>query len=256
MSNHVSFRRGYGSPVVPFVGPRNFSWPEEMVPTLAGSAAFGMTLSLSTWMQAKFRISTGTTKPIPSIFGLGSVAIASIVCQFVSIQAFQFKSSNDIFHWNTNYDDSLFFVNYLPKRIQNIPVNSQHGFALPISLDDIDLSHSLRVIILGIIAYKCLGGRFWSVSPSSYTHLGSFARRTSSLPATDAYATKPERKIINRLGRIHGCHTCGDRMFRSEGLKSGTKFIGKLLILMRHLFLLPPNHFLKKNCHCYYYFTK
>mmetsp|Transcript_942 Transcript_942/g.1458 ORF Transcript_942/g.1458 Transcript_942/m.1458 type:complete len:366 (+) Transcript_942:111-1208(+) len=222
---HLSIHRGA---VAPFVSPKTFSWPEETVPTLVGSAAFGMTLSLSTWIQAKLRISTGTTKPIPSILGLGSVAIASIICHFVSIQAFQLSKSNSIvFDWNSSNDESLFFVNYLPTRIQieNTPFDAYHPFELSKSLEDIDLSHSLRIIALGIIAYKCLGGRFWAVSPSSYTHLGSFARRTTSLPATDAYATKTERQIINRLGKIHGCHTCGDRMFISEGLKSGTKFI-------------------------------
>lgn len=60
-----------------------------------------------------------------------------------------------------------------------------------------------------MIAYRVLGGRFTSISPSSFTHVGSFARR--SIPATDRYASGPERKIIERLGRQWGCHTCGNR---------------------------------------------
>lgn len=54
-----------------------------------------------------------------------------------------------------------------------------------------------------------MGGRFWAVSPSSYTHIGSFAR--SSLPATRRYASSAQRLAIETLGSRHGCHTCGKR---------------------------------------------
>lgn len=61
-----------------------------------------------------------------------------------------------------------------------------------------------------MVSFKLLGGRFWAVAPSSYTHLGSFAR--FSLPATERYATSSQRAALERLGRWVGCHTCGSHM--------------------------------------------
>jgi hypothetical protein len=60
-----------------------------------------------------------------------------------------------------------------------------------------------------LVAFKLLGGRFWAISPSSYTHLGSFARW--SIPCTSSYATSNQRKMIEQMGRKWGCHTCGSR---------------------------------------------
>lgn len=228
--------------IAPFVGPANTnnllpSWlpiPQktEIIPTMAGTAAFAITLSLSTWLQAKMRISTGTTRPIPSLLGLSSVAFASLACHYASIQMFQLVNSNDnLFAWGDSFDshDSLSFVNNYPTMPHTFAPSSfhdHHSFGRPsLPFGDINISHALRVICVGLIAYKGLGGRFWSVAPSSFTQLGSFARIAKSLPATDAYATVAERKVIGKLGRTLGCHTCGTRMIGQTGLKSGTKFV-------------------------------
>jgi hypothetical protein len=239
-------------PIAPFVGPNNsLSIPEELpfVPAIAGTAAFAATLTVSTWLQSKLRFSTGTTKPIPSILGLTSVAIASIACHYASIQAFQLtESNNGVFSHrrkggNTSLDP-LFFVNSVPSRIQTLAPsfdhytigngndnNLNHGFpGGTFDNFDIDVAHSLRIIVLGLIAYKSFGGRFWSISPSCYTHMGSYARITNSLPATELYASKGQRETINKLGKMLGCHTCGTRMIGKKGLKGGTKFIGKFRI--------------------------
>lgn len=69
-----------------------------------------------------------------------------------------------------------------------------------------------------MVAFKLLGGRFWAISPSSYTHLGSFARW--SIPCTSNYATSNQRKMIEQMGRKWGCHTCGSRMMVGPGGKS------------------------------------
>ena len=63
---------------------------------------------------------------------------------------------------------------------------------------------------LGLLSFKLLGGRFWAIAPSSYTHVGSFAR--ASIPATENYATQAQRSILMRIGRRCGCHTCGTRI--------------------------------------------
>ena len=75
---------------------------------------------------------------------------------------------------------------------------------------------------MGLIAFKILGGRFWAISPSSYTNLGSFARVQFSLPATQNYGTAKERALIGQFGRRFGCHTCGSRKMFSR--LSGVKF--------------------------------
>lgn len=69
---------------------------------------------------------------------------------------------------------------------------------------------------VGLLAFKLLGGRFWAVAPSSYTHLGSFAR--FSIPATERYATTAERAALERIGRRWGCHTCGSHMLFRKGI--------------------------------------
>jgi hypothetical protein len=57
-----------------------------------------------------------------------------------------------------------------------------------------------------------MGGRFWAISPSSYTNLGIFARPKLSIAATERYATTSQRAAVERIGRAMGCHTCGSRM--------------------------------------------
>ncbi len=241
-----NFTRGLNSLIVPFIGATNTNNNRPpsipITSTITGTLSFAATLSLSTLIQAKlFHISTGTVKPIPTLFGLGSVALASLVCHYVSIQTFQIMTNS---HSIDYYSSS--FMNYssspikLPTLSSSLSLSSNtnqlfksfHKKYIQFNANNInnidDISHSIRVILLGLIAYKGLGGRFWSVSPSSYTHLGSFARRVNSLPArSDAYATFTERQMIGKLGRVLGCHTCGNRMIMKKGLKNGTKFIGK-----------------------------
>eukprot|EP00049_Salpingoeca_infusionum_P003960 m.73111 g.73111 ORF g.73111 m.73111 type:complete len:510 (+) comp12358_c2_seq1:199-1728(+) len=62
---------------------------------------------------------------------------------------------------------------------------------------------------VSILAFKAGGGRFRSLLPSSLWHPGAFA--VESLPATAAYATKGQRKVIHDLGNKYGCHSCGNR---------------------------------------------
>lgn len=80
--------------------------------------------------------------------------------------------------------------------------------------------HGYRCVV-GLLAFKVLGGRFWALSPSSFANIGSFARFGSSLPATENYATPAQRKFIETFGRWgSGCHTCGTRqLFSREKVK-------------------------------------
>lgn len=90
--------------------------------------------------------------------------------------------------------------------------------------------HAARICIIGLLTYKTLfRSNFMSLSPSSYTARGSFARkgipiiapssssspRSSSsmlLPSSFNYATKSQRNTLDQLGRRFGCHTCGSRL--------------------------------------------
>lgn len=64
--------------------------------------------------------------------------------------------------------------------------------------------------MLGLVSFRFLGGRFWAIAPSSYTHVGSFAR--GSIPATENYATQAQRSLLSQIGRVSGCHTCGTKI--------------------------------------------
>ena len=83
--------------------------------------------------------------------------------------------------------------------------------------------HEVRVCLLGLLAFKAMGGRFWAIAPSSYTHLGSFSRW--SIPCTEKYASKAQREMIEKMGRKWGCHTCGSRMLGSK-TAGAARFVG------------------------------
>jgi hypothetical protein len=88
--------------------------------------------------------------------------------------------------------------------------------------------HAARICIIGLLTYKTVfRSNFMSLSPSSYTARGSFARRgipiitaTSSSPPRSSsilsssfnYATKSQRDTLDKIGRRFGCHTCGSRL--------------------------------------------
>ena len=78
-----------------------------------------------------------------------------------------------------------------------------------------------------------LGGRFGAVAPSDVRLPGAFAgpQRYWSIPTGVDYASASERALIQKLGRRHGCHTCGTR-------RSSTKFIAD------HQ---PPNKYAKRE---------
>jgi hypothetical protein len=79
---------------------------------------------------------------------------------------------------------------------------------------------------LGLLTFKLMGGRFWAISPSSYTNLGSFARPKLSIAATERYATTSQRAAVERIGRAMGCHTCGSRMIFTRTADAAVKFHG------------------------------
>jgi hypothetical protein len=76
--------------------------------------------------------------------------------------------------------------------------------------------------MVGLVTFSLLGGRFWGISPSSYTQVGSFKRW--SIPCTEEYATTSQRGMIEKMGARWGCHTCGSRMMLQR--TGSFKFVG------------------------------
>ena len=87
-------------------------------------------------------------------------------------------------------------------------------------------THQTRCI-LGLLTYKTIfRSNFISLTPSSYTARGSFARIGIPAPPNFNYATRSQRVRIERIGKWWGCHTCGSRMIFSNLGKTIPKFHG------------------------------
>lgn len=154
--------------------------PPELTKLLGGTLAFGTTCALSTLTQWGAGVSTGSVPPLPTVCGIATVGLASWV--------------------------SGRFVGGIDGEREEMVIIFE-GFQVP--------RQTLRLCLVGLVAFKVFGGRFWALAPSSYTDLGSFAR--VSIPATDRYATRAQRATIESLGRKWGCHTCGSRRLFSSG---------------------------------------
>jgi len=105
--------------------------------------------------------------------------------------------------------------------------------------------------ILGLFTFKMLGGRFWAVSPSSYTHVGSFARK--SIPGKETYANQLERDLLSRIGSVWGCHTCGARILSRSNLVADhqpPKAVGQKMnkLLWRRLLGVKVNYRFYPHC--------
>ncbi|KAJ7559974.1 hypothetical protein O6H91_04G109000 [Diphasiastrum complanatum] len=75
-------------------------------------------------------------------------------------------------------------------------------------------NHLFLHAVLGVIAFKALGGSCRSVMPSSVIHPGALARR--SIPARGSrYANGLEADLVKDLYMEHGCHHCGSRRGKS-----------------------------------------
>ncbi len=200
-----------GSSFMNDVASAALSLPPSTLPILAGYSAFASSLALSTLLQLKLLgVSTGSHRPIPSLIGMASVALSSLASHNACIKAHGVLGR------------------HRGAEIQKTPITAASSTACTLqegqswkTRDFLEFGsvqiekQTLRVCVLGMLTFKLLGGRFWAVAPSSYTHLGSFAR--FSLPATERYATVSQRAAIERLGRWVGCHTCGSHMhFRNS----------------------------------------
>eukprot|EP00850_Spirogloea_muscicola_P006499 SM000031S11508 [mRNA] locus=s31:53583:55790:- [translate_table: standard] len=63
--------------------------------------------------------------------------------------------------------------------------------------------------IVGMVAFKALGGSFRQVLPSSLWHPGAKARASLAAPRGKEPANQAERSTVVDLYRQYGCHHCG-----------------------------------------------
>ena len=204
----------------------------------AGTLSFYSTLALSTLLQGKIlRLSTGSMPPVPTIAGIATVAVGGLAAHGTSVvvtalqrnernkkrrrerdtlsssswwrQSMQQPQQSSVFADFVDFDRAS---QALQTGVQSIETDVR-SFAQALSKDP---AHAVRIAALALITFKVLGGRFWSIPPSSYTNLGSFARVSHSIPAKMDYATSAQRKVIESVGRKWGCHTCGSRMIFSR----------------------------------------
>lgn len=206
---------------------------EVIVPTVCGTVAFGTTLALSTFAQLQLHVSTGT-RPLLIPWGIGflSVGLASLASHYTAIYSHKCIVEGCMqplgkfaqILKQRREDETPFYSERLSKLLSN------YTPAYDIQINP----HSLRICCVGLIAFKIFGGRFWGIAPSSFTQIGSFARL--SIPASSSsYASSLQRKSIERIGRLSGCHTCGSRVLLSTG--KSVKF---------HADHMPPNAVVKQ----------
>lgn len=189
------------------------SLPPSTIPMIAGYSAFASSLALSTLLQLKLLgVSTGSPRPIPSLIGMASVALSSLASHNACIKAHGFLGR----HRRAETRQTTPIITAGSSTASTVQEAQPWKIKDSLEFGSIQVENqTLRVCALGMLAFKLLGGRFWAVAPSSYTHLGSFAR--FSLPATEKYATASQRAALERLGRWVGCHTCGSHMlFRNS----------------------------------------
>ena len=218
---------------------------------IGGSIAFGSTLSFSTFVQKHILgISTGTwPRIIPSTVGFLTVCIASWVSHQAANETQRALTSR---FYNSKPWPTLQRTNAKRRRTKEdhriaIPFlsNNKRVVELPFTM------HQVQVCCLGILAFKLMGGRFWSIAPSSFTAPGSFAQfKSGCIPAkSTSYATPSQKELLNQMGQKYGCHTCGTRnryfwqrggFFVADHMPPNSVVISRAASNKRFLFA-PPN---------------
>ncbi|KAL3790821.1 hypothetical protein HJC23_004722 [Cyclotella cryptica] len=185
---------------------------------LTGTLAFYTTSFFSQLLQYKvFKMSTGTRPAVlPIMMGGATVMVGSAVGHLsgVGVQAC----------WNREGVNDVGRLRMGIEAMRKSVVGMKYIFEREDTLTRAEKRerrevwfHFAGVCILGLLTYKTiLRSHFTSLSPSSYTARGSFARIGIPAPSNFNYATSSQRSQLERIGRTWGCHTCGSRMFFSN----------------------------------------
>lgn len=160
-------------PVVPFV----FQSAVSMGSYTAG-------LALSQGVGAALRISCATPV-IGSLAGMVGVGFASVAAGQASLACSRSYASP-------------------PKNIDGFMTIMEKAVA------SFDVNRAIVDVILGVTAFKMVGGSFRTIMPSDLSKVGAIAKE--SIPAAGMqYATDEKRRELIRMFRRDGCHHCGSR---------------------------------------------
>mmetsp|Transcript_6428 Transcript_6428/g.13560 ORF Transcript_6428/g.13560 Transcript_6428/m.13560 type:complete len:465 (+) Transcript_6428:87-1481(+) len=238
--------------------------PHILLPSvISGTLAFYATSFSSQYIQYKLlKLSTGTRPMIiPISVGVATVAMGSWMGHLAGLgtvaaaKCTDRTSSSSRMQWNRRATpdfleqcNSLLEEKILP--MKDAACRTVHEMTRPMTIATNTNNnnnrrmqqerkeawfHAARICIIGILTYKTLfRSNFMSLSPSSYTARGSFARKgipipksssrsSSMIPSSFNYATKSQREKLHQIGSRFGCHTCGSRLlFRSRRLLPNT----------------------------------
>ena len=109
-------------------------------------------------------------------------------------------------------------TSYIQRKL--VPVNSQSTSRRHLPRRDM-----VTVTYLSLISFIALGLKpFSSVLPSSVIMLGSFSKvphypipgMKGSVPVSSEVASNNQRRLIQRLGKLYGCHHCGSKQLFSK----------------------------------------
>ena len=165
---------------------RNFMRPA--VPFLLQSAvsmgSYTAGLALSQGVGAALRISCASPA-IGSLGGMVGVGVASVAAGQASEACFQAYAAR-------------------PKKLDG------YFMIFEQVVTSFDKNRALMDVILGVTAFKIVGGSFRTIMPSDLNKVGAIAKE--SIPAAGMqYATDEKRRELIRMFRRDGCHHCGSR---------------------------------------------
>lgn len=170
LQSHIQEFAKIMQPVVPFVVQASVSM---------GAYAAGLSAAQGVGSVLRISCSTPVAGPIAGVLGVGFASAvagqAALACQ----------------------------------RVQKEGI--QRGLLAPgVLIRSVRPEHLIADAILGIAAFRVMGGRFRSVMPSDLAQVGAIAKE--SMPAAGMqYATDEKRRELARLFRRDGCHHCGTR---------------------------------------------
>lgn len=158
-------------PVTPFV-----------LQSVASMGSYTAGLALSQGIGSALRISCASPV-IGSLAGMAGVGLASAVAGQASLIC-----------------SKAYYTS--PKKLDG------YMMAVEKVIASFDVQRALVDVILGVTAFKIVGGSFRTVMPSDLSKVGAIAKE--SIPAAGMqYATDEKRRELIRMFRRDGCHHCG-----------------------------------------------
>ncbi|KAG9416684.1 hypothetical protein AC1031_001064 [Aphanomyces cochlioides] len=158
---------------------------------LGGGIIFFGGVSLTQLAMYVSRVSA-STPIVPTVVGAVGVTASSILVGAFCLRSREpWASSESILDYLREVPAKLFFMDPTPVQMT-------------------------AAAATGLLLFRLLGGRFHAIAPSDFRHPGAFAHSRISLPATLEYADGSARAVIQSLGRLYGCHTCGVRKATSK----------------------------------------